>query len=130
MKHLTTFAICALSFLLLDAVWLTVTGPHLYRPAIGHLMRPDFDVSAAALFYVVYVTGMLVFVLAPSRSPREAAARGAGFGFVAYATYDLTCQATMAGWPWTVTLADLAWGTFATATACAITAASRRRLAR
>lgn len=122
-----SFATCALSFLALDAVWLTLTGPHLYRPAIGHLMRSDVDWAAAALFYAVYVLGMLAFVLRASDGPRHAALRGAGFGFVAYATYDLTCQATMKDWPWFVTLADLGWGSFATAAACAITAAAARR---
>ena len=33
------------------------------------------------------------------------------FGFVAYATYDLTNQATLTRWSTTITLADMAWGT-------------------
>ena len=120
MKQITSFAICAVSFLALDAVWLSITGPLLYRPAIGHLMRPDFDWIAAALFYVVYITGLIAFVVSPAATARDAARRGAAFGFIAYGTYDLTNQATMVGWPWFITAADLGWGTFATATACAI----------
>jgi len=38
-----------------------------------------------------------------------------------YATYDLTNQATMKDWPVTITLIDLAWGTFITAATSAIT---------
>lgn len=116
-------AACTAAFLLMDATWLGLAGSRLYQPAIGHLMRADVQWAAAALFYPVYIAGMLSFVILPATGARDAAWRGARFGFVAYATYDLTCQATMKEWPWLVTVVDLAWGTFATAVACAIAAA-------
>lgn len=114
-----TVAATAAAFLAIDAVWLTVMGSRLYRPAIGHLMRPDFDVLAAALFYLLYIAGLVVFGVAPSSGARGAALRGAFFGLVAYATYDLTNQATLRDWPWKVTLVDLCWGAFVSAVACA-----------
>ncbi len=49
-------------------------------------------------------------------SAARALAYGAAFGFIAYATYDLTNQATMRDWPVLVTVVDLAWGTVLTAT--------------
>jgi uncharacterized membrane protein len=52
--------------------------------------------------------------------------RGALFGLVAYATYDLTNLATLAGWPASVTLVDLAWGAAITC----VTALAGRSLAR
>jgi uncharacterized membrane protein len=107
-------------FLVLDAVWLTLAADGLYRPAIGHLMREGFDGAAAALFYVLYGCAMVGFVVLPSRNTGAALVRGACFGLVAYATYDLTNQATLRGWPWHVTLLDLAWGSFVTAASCAI----------
>ena len=110
----------ALSFLALDAVWLSTTVPRLYRPALGHLMRSDVDLLAAAAFYALYWLGLLVFAVMPASRTRPAAARGALFGLIAYATYDLTNQATLIGWPWRVTLLDLCWGAFASAVACAI----------
>jgi uncharacterized membrane protein len=100
----------ALVFSGLDAIWLTITAERLYRPALGHLMRPDFDLVAAVAFYAVYIAGVSIFVVLPSRCARSAFGRGAIFGLVAYATYDLTNQATMRDWPWHVTFADLAWG--------------------
>ena len=46
--------------------------------------------------------------------------RGALFGFVAYATYDLTNMATLRGWPTIVTIIDMAWGTFLSAAVAGI----------
>lgn len=111
------------AFLVLDGAWLSAMGPRLYRPAIGHLMREGFDVPAALAFYVTYVAGMLAFVVDPADRARQVLARGGFFGAVCYATYDLTNQATLSGWPWHVTLADLAWGM--TVTALASVAAQR-----
>jgi len=107
-------------FLALDACWLGIMGPRLYRPRIGALMAEQVDWPAAALFYLVYITGLTVLAIAPALRPphaKAALARGALFGLVAYATYDLTNQATLAGWPWLVTAADLAWGTLASGAA-------------
>lgn len=51
------------------------------------------------------------------------------FGLVAYATYDLTNQATLRAWPWELTPVDLAWGAGATAIAASIAAAAPLRFA-
>lgn len=39
---------------------------------------------------------------------------------MAYATYDLTNQATLKNWSTTLTIADLLWGTFVSAAAAII----------
>jgi uncharacterized membrane protein len=124
MTRRLTFAYVAtlIAFLALDAVWLSVMAQRLYRPAIGHLMGDGFALAPAVAFYVLYILGLVVFAVMPGLDRGRAATaawRGALFGLVAYATYDLTNQATLRDWPWAVTLADLAWGTFATALACA-----------
>jgi len=124
--HVGAYMTALVCFLALDACWLTLMGPRLYRPALAGLMAPDVDWIAAVLFYLVYIGGLLFFAIAPGRRTRRvsvAAKYGAVFGLVAYATYDLTNQATLREWPWTVTLADLAWGTFASSVAA--TAATR-----
>lgn len=113
-RDLAACAVFTVVFLLLDACWLSLMNARLYRPAIGHLMRPDFLVPAAAAFYALYVVAVGVFVLRPAARAREALVRGAFFGFVCYATYDLTNQATLVGWPWQLTVVDLIWGAFAT----------------
>ena len=135
MTRRLTFAYVAtlIVFLALDAVWLSTMAERLYKPAIGHLMRDGFALAPAIAFYLLYVLGLVVFsVRAGLDSGRATAAawRGALFGLVAYATYDLTNQATLRDWPWAVTLTDLAWGTFASALACAAGCRAAMALAR
>ena len=111
------------AFLGIDAVWLSFTANRLYRPQIGPLMLEKFSVPPAALFYLIYIGGIVFFAIAPAlASGRWTAAlvRGALLGFVAYATYDLTNQATLKGWSSTVTVADLCWGTFVTGAAASV----------
>ena len=116
LRHIAlAFVAAAMVFLSLDAVWLVTMAARLYRPAIGHIMREDVDLMAAAAFYAIYLTGLVVFVVRPAANGRTASVRGAFFGAVCYATYDLTNQATIVNWPWHVTLVDLAWGAFVTA---------------
>ncbi|HUP09544.1 MAG TPA: DUF2177 family protein [Caldimonas sp.] len=129
-RFAASYAVGAVVFLTLDALWLTGMSDRLYRPAIGHLMRSDFDAIAAGAFYLVYLAGNTVFSVLPARSVRGALVRGAFFGFVAYATYDLTNQATLRGWPWRVTIVDLLWGTIVTGTSAATAFAVIRRRAR
>jgi uncharacterized membrane protein len=109
-----------------DAVWLGLTGPTLYRPALGDLLAETFKPAPALLFYLLYAGGLTV--LTPGRSVASSAARGALYGLCAYATYDLTNQATLRHWPTYLTLADLAWGTVLSAFAAFVAALVRRRL--
>jgi uncharacterized membrane protein len=110
-----------------DAVWLGWAGSHLYRPALGDLLAESFQPLPAILFYLIYVAGLVVLSRAPSVA--GSAARGALFGLSAYATYDLTNQATLRHWPTYLTLADLGWGTVLSAFAATVAALVRRRLA-
>ena len=117
----------AIVFLVLDAAWLTTMADRLYRPALGRLLLDRFELAPAALFYALYVIGIVVFAVAPGlASGRWTTSHGLGalLGLIAYATYDLTNQATLRNWPWSVTLADLAWGTVATGLAAWIAAAA------
>lgn len=114
------YALTALVFLALDAVWLSSMHTTLYQPAIGHLLSGTVDWTAAGLFYALYITGLLVFAVAPALTSGRwgvALGRGALFGLLAYATYDLTNQATLKVWATKITVADILWGTFVTALA-------------
>lgn len=120
MRYLLAYLGAGLVMAILDAVWLTTVGPRLYRPAIGELLAPEANLRVAAVFYVVYVAGIVFLAVLPAireGSALRAVTAGAVLGLVAYATYDLTNQATLRVWPLHVTLIDLAWGTFVTTAA-------------
>lgn len=122
-KNYIAYPVTAIIFLALDACWLTLMANRLYRPALGPLMLDKFSVGPAAVFYLLYVLGIVVFAVIPAmESGRWTSALGLGalLGLVAYATYDLTNQATLKDWPVVVTIADLCWGTFATGVAAAL----------
>jgi len=128
MKSLVLSYIAALvAMLAADAVWLTLAGPRLYRPALGDLLATSFAPAPAILFYLLFVAGLVV--LSEDRTIALSVARGALFGLCAYATYDLTNQATLRQWPTYLTLADLAWGTALSAFAASVAALVRRGLA-
>ena len=117
-RYLPAYLACALTMLVLDALWLGVLATDFYRSGIGHLMMDKPDFSAAAVFYVLYVAGIIVFVVAPARdgsTRTHAALRGALFGFFCYMTYDLTNMATLKGWPLQLAVVDILWGMFITA---------------
>jgi uncharacterized membrane protein len=129
LRWLAVYGFMLLVLLALDAVWLGVVARGMYARELGHLLAPSVRWGAAAFFYLLYVAGLLALVVAPSRAATagEAAWRGALFGLVAYATYDLTNLATLSGWPLSVTIVDLAWGAAITcATALAGRAVARR----
>jgi uncharacterized membrane protein len=120
---LIAYAAAAISMLGLDAIWLGITGPRLYRPRLGDMMLPSFNLLPAALFYLVYVLGIVLLAVQPAIGEGRASAallRGGLLGLVAYATYDLTNQATLKGWPVAITIADLCWGTCLTAVAATV----------
>ncbi len=110
----------AVTMLALDSIWLTLTAKRLYRAQLGDLMLSGFNLAPAAAFYVLYVLAVVILVVQPALAERRllsATMRGALLGLAAYATYDLTNQATLRGWSITVTIADLCWGTCLTAVA-------------
>ncbi|MFM8345928.1 MAG: DUF2177 family protein, partial [Betaproteobacteria bacterium] len=80
------WGLTAVVFMAIDAVWLVTMAPRLYQPTIGHLLAPEPDLVAAAIFYAIYIAGMVVFTVRPhQRDARlaDAALRGGFFGFVA-----------------------------------------------
>jgi uncharacterized membrane protein len=102
----------------LDATWLGFIAPAFYRKHIGFIMAKKPNWLAAILFYLIFVFGVTVFVVYPGwhhdYSIITNILRGCLFGFVTYATYDLTNQATLKKWPYIVTVVDLLWGTILT----------------
>lgn len=130
MIFLKQYLIALAVFTLIDLVWLLVISKNLYKSKIGHLMAKKANLPAAVVFYLLFIAAMVFFVISPAverQSLLYAVGAGAFFGLVTYATYDLTNLATLKDWPLSLTVIDLAWGTFITsATSIATTWISGR----
>jgi uncharacterized membrane protein len=119
-KTVIATIVTILVFLAMDATWLTLTGDRLYRPRLGPLLAAKPDVAAAIAFYVIYLGGIVALAVRPGLEAGKlgrTALSAATLGLVAYATYDLTNQATLKLWSTTVTLCDLGWGVVVTTAA-------------
>jgi len=107
------YLIALMAFFLIDMIWLGAVAKGFYRKHLGAFMAQKIIWPAAILFYLLFIVGLLVFVIRPAVAqgePFQAFLFGALFGLVSYATYDLTNLATFKDWPLVVTVVDLAWG--------------------
>jgi uncharacterized membrane protein len=100
-------------FFAIDMVWLGLITKNFYRAQIGFLMKTNINWMAAVIFYLLFIAGLVLFVILPAlekHSWGNTLLLGAFFGLITYATYDLTNLATMKDWPFLVTIVDLVWG--------------------
>lgn len=121
---LKLYAIALPVFFLIDITWIGFIAKDFYAKQIGSLLKPDVNWTAAILFYLIFIAGLITFVIAPAvekGSWMHALVYGAFFGLICYATYDLTNLALAKDWPLLVTIIDLMWGAFLAASVSVIT---------
>jgi uncharacterized membrane protein len=111
---LKLFGLTTVVFFAIDLVWLGVVAAPFYQRQLGPLLAPQVRWVPAVLFYLIFITGLLVFAVLPgltAGSLTRALGLGAFLGFMAYATFDLTCLALFKDFPVLVVMVDLVWGT-------------------
>ncbi len=111
------------AFGLLDFVWLGRMADVLYRPIMGDMAAAGFRLAPAVLFYLLFCAGLVYFAVRPALALNDgsvAFVQGAALGLVAYATYDLTNQATLRNWSTTLSIVDMSWGTVLSGVAATI----------
>ena len=116
-------AMGAVAFMVLDGIWLGLLMKNFYRDQLAPIVRlSDGGIApnwpAALVVYALLGTGIALFVIPRASTVPLAAGYGALFGLVVYGVYDFTNYSTLRQWPFVLTLADVAWGSVATA-ACA-----------
>ncbi len=100
-------------FFIIDLIWLGVVAKSFYQKNLKYILSPDVNWTAALIFYLIYIAGILIFAVLPGvakDSLRHAAVWGALFGFFTYATYDLTNLALLKDWPIIIVFVDILWG--------------------
>ena len=114
LKFLPAYIVTMLVMFVLDIIWLSMLAKPMYQQGIGHLMAAQPNLLFAALFYLVFVLGLVWFAVAPNRhvkSLKSTFIAAAIFGFFVYASYDLTNLALLKDWPLRLSLIDITWGT-------------------
>lgn len=112
MEFLKTYGIAFVIFFAIDLIWLTLISRKIYNKYLGSFMG-DVKWIPAVLFYLLFVLGLVFFVINPAVAEQSfplALLSGMFFGLITYATYDLTNLATLKNWPITITIIDLIWG--------------------
>ena len=111
----------------LDCVWL-----YLNSKAHSNLIQniqgsaPTLRLIPAVLIYILIPLGVYVFAISNSNTLKSAALKGAFLGLCMYGVYDLTNYATLKNYTLTMTLTDMAWGTFLCAAGAAVGYTFRR----
>lgn len=125
--------VAALVFGVLDAAWITLVMRRIYESELGERLADPLVGWASAIFYVIYLVGLMVLVIRPALdagSTRTALGRGAVLGLSAYATFGFTNLAVVEDWPAVISVADTLWGGALTATTAVITLVVCARLRR
>jgi uncharacterized membrane protein len=101
-------------FLTIDALWITQVAAPWMKKTVPHLLADKTNFTAAIIFYLLYLSILLVLILMPSLANKNAwqtiVSKAFLFGLAAYATYDLTNLSVMKNFPWTMAVADMFWG--------------------
>jgi uncharacterized membrane protein len=113
MQFIKIYLITLPVFFAIDMIWLGFIAKDFYRENVGQLLTPNINWTAAIVFYLMFIAGLIIFVISPAiekSSWHYALIYGALFGLITYATYDLTNLATLKDWSLKVTIVDLIWG--------------------
>ena len=123
-QFLKLYAISVPVFFVIDFLWLGLIAKPFYDKHLGYILRSQVLWTAAILFYLFFLLGLVVFVIAPAvdaGSLSKAILLGLFFGFITYQTYELTNYALVKDWPLIVVIVDIAWGMVLSSLVSAIT---------
>ena len=116
-----TFFIALLFFFIIDVFWIYFVATPMYKQEVGALM--ELKVPPALIFYVIFLLGLIFFVINPNQNNTliNVFLIGAFFGLVTYGTYDLTVYASMNIFSLKLVIADILWGMFLSGSVAAFT---------
>ena len=129
--YLKLYAVTVPVFFAIDLLWLGLIARNLYRSNLGHLMSLNVNWTAAVVFYLMFIVGILVFSVVPALekgSLASAVLYGGLFGLFTYATYELTNMATLTNWPLKLVFIDILWGVVLCSAVAAVSFSIGRRL--
>ena len=116
-----TFFIALIFFFIIDVFWIYFVATPMYKQEVSSLM--ELKIPPALLFYVIFLLGLIFFVVNPNQDNTllNVFLIGAFFGLVTYGTYDLTVYASMNIFSLKLVVADILWGMFLSGTVATLT---------
>ena len=123
-----TFFIALLFFFIIDVFWIYFVATPMYKQEVGALM--ELKVPPALIFYVIFLLGLIFFVINPNQNNTliNVFLIGAFFGLVTYGTYDLTVYASMNIFSLKLVIADILWGMFLSGAVAALTVSTINKI--
>ena len=122
-SRILNFLIVLIIVFFLDYIWLSYVANGFFKTHLGYLMREEIKILPALLFYLFFAFGLYHFVVSksiPNKNTSFAAINGALFGFICYASFDLTCYAVFNKFPLEVVFVDLIWASSMSTFVCSI----------
>lgn len=103
-------------YLILDGVWLGVIAKESYQSALQGMLREHYPITPWVAFYVIYAFAIAHLVIIPNLNAASVLPvlfSGFILGLAAYGAYNLTNYAILKGWPLSISVKDLMWGSIA-----------------
>ena len=100
-------------FLIIDTIGIQTFVVKLYNKNLPSNLKINLDIISAIIFYVIFVFGLVYFVISPLKNLNinSAILPSMAYGFVTYSTYALTVKAVFNVFNWEIVISDIIWGT-------------------
>ncbi len=111
--YIATYMGALVVYSVLDLSWASLLMKDFYQSRIGPLFHFSVNIPALVLFYLLFVLGLLYFVVYPAQEKGSfpmLLISATLYGLVTYGTYDLVSMGTVAFWPLSLTMVDILWG--------------------
>ena len=121
--YLKIYGVALSVFLVVDLIWIGIIARNFYQEQLGFILASSPNWTAAIIFYLMFVAGLLFFAVSPGLKEtglKDSLFRAALFGILTYGTYDLTNLALIEGWPVLVTVVDIIWGMILSIIVCMV----------
>ncbi|PHP65046.1 hypothetical protein CSC94_21185 [Zhengella mangrovi] len=112
-KYAVAYLAALVIFLAMDFVWLGYVARNFYWSRMDSLLLDQPRMGVAAVFYLVWVAGLVWFALVPAMGTgllSTALVNGALFGLFTYLTYNGTNLAVLKGYDPVIAVTDTSWG--------------------
>jgi len=122
-QYLKVYGVALSAFLVVDLIWIGVIARTFYQDQLGFILASSPNWTAAIIFYLMFVAGLLFFAVIPGLKEtglKDSLFRAALIGILTYGTYDLTNLALIEGWPVLVTVVDIIWGMILSMIVCMV----------